>query len=451
MDSEKLMHDFPRNTQTLEQALQLKTGINYGLTTFHLLTVLLLLASSLAYSGAKWLPIFLLYILCYSVVAFGFHKPIENLVGKIPLNPSVFSPAGKIVNFVMLFVLFAFPILFFIVLKTVPLWHVIMSTDYYGIARFRASLYYDAPRWLSFGVAYYLKGIAPFYLLFLYHTRSKWFYPVFVCTLLFALNMIAKAYVVILLLPLFIYQLGKRQWKGAAKTALIGVFSLAFLVYLTNPQDWSRFWDKHHEEQSQMSATTEPITLPEFFKKAETTARLEVLKPVIGIAETVYIRLFAVPGRVTDEWLSMIPAKRPFLSGCGYRMLAPLLSCDFVSMPSVVYKAVYPQMVRDQNLRGSVTASHFINDYVNFGYPGVLLSALLTALLLASLEGFPRDRRILLALNFVPVLLLTETALPSVLHTGGMFLVNFLYLINRDRMLDIISCGRIGSRVAEDE
>lgn len=82
-----------------------------------------------------------------------------------------------------------------------------------------------------------------------------------------------------------------------------------------------------------------------------------------------------------------------------------------------------------------MTAASFMEDYANFGYAGLVLSGVLFALLLAFIARmFSGDWRWALILNFIPIAMMIELPLSTVLLTGGWAVTLMLYLIFRDRL-----------------
>ncbi len=82
-----------------------------------------------------------------------------------------------------------------------------------------------------------------------------------------------------------------------------------------------------------------------------------------------------------------------------------------------------------------MTAASFMEDYANFGYRGLVLSGALFAFLLAFIARmFSGDWRWALILNFIPIAMMIELPLSTVLLTGGWAVTLLLYLIFRDRL-----------------
>jgi len=156
--------------------------------------------------------------------------------------------------------------------------------------------------------------------------------------------------------------------------------------------------------------------------------------PVVQFVETIYLRIFVVPGQVVAVWFSNIPARLPFANGCGYRFVAAIRGCEFQFYPSLVHDIENPILVRE-GVHGTMTAASFMEDYANFGYRGLVLSGVVFAFLLAFIARmFSGDWRWALMLNFIPVAMMIELPLSTVLLTGGWAVTLLLYLVFRDRL-----------------
>lgn len=324
--------------------------------------------------------------------------------------------------------------LHFFYLGQVPVLGGIVSNDYYDIMRIRQSVFFEAPAVFRYLPNIVLKSLIPFLLLYFYVTgRRRIFLIALGVGTFYGLALMNKMFVVILYAPLMLYLLFSRRFFLAARMALIPVAALALLVFVQNPQVRPEFWTP----RDKATASGKPLII-EAPTLAETMAARKKTEsssyPVVQFVETIYLRIFVVPGQVVAVWFSNIPARLPFANGCGYRFVAAIRGCEFQFYPSLVHDIENPILVRE-GVHGTMTAASFMEDYANFGYRGLVLSGVVFAFLLAFIARmFSGDWRWALMLNFIPVAMMIELPLSTVLLTGGWAVTLLLYLVFRDRL-----------------
>lgn len=322
----------------------------------------------------------------------------------------------------------------FLYLGQVPVWGGIWSNDYFDIMRIRQSVFFEAPAAFRYLPNIVLKSLFPFLLLYFCVTgRKRAFWIALAIGTFYGVALMNKMFVVILYVPLILYLLFSRRFLVAAGMALIPVAALALLVFVQNPQVRPEFWTP----RGMATASGKPLiveapTIAEAIAARKKTQSSSY--PVVQFVETIYLRIFVVPGQVVAVWFSNIPSRLPFANGCGYRFVAAIRGCEFQFYPSLVHDIENPILVRE-GVRGTMTAASFMEDYANFGYRGLVLSGVLFALLLAFIARmFSGDWRWALMLNFIPIAMMIELPLSTVLLTGGWAVTLLLYLIFRDRM-----------------
>ncbi|WP_158590351.1 LamG-like jellyroll fold domain-containing protein [Noviherbaspirillum cavernae] len=149
-------------------------------------------------------------------------------------------------------------------------------------------------------------------------------------------------------------------------------------------------------------------------------------------ANSLLHRVLFVPGEVVGQWFAVIPDEIPFAQGCGYRPLAALLGCPHVNFSEAVYTLYNPYLV-EQGVEGTMNAASFMEDYANFGMPGLVLGGMLLAVLLYGLGVlFAGRRRVGVALNIVPLMYLSSGALLTLLLSGGWLATLCLYAVFYD-------------------
>lgn len=324
--------------------------------------------------------------------------------------------------------------LHFLYLGQVPVFGGVASNDYFDIMRIRQSVFFEAPAVFRYLPNIILKSLLPFLLLYYCVIgRRRAFLIVLGVGTFYGVALMNKMFVVILYAPLILYLLFNRRFRFAAGMALIPVAALALLVFVQNPHVRPEFWTP----RDKATASGKPLIV-EAPTIAETIAARRKTQstsyPVVQFVETIYLRIFVVPGQVVAVWFSNIPSRLPFANGCGYRPIAAIRGCEFQFYPSLVHDIENPILVRE-GVRGTMTAASFMEDYANFGYAGLVLSGVLFALLLAFIARmFSGDWRWALILNFIPIAMMIELPLSTVLLTGGWAVTLMLYLIFRDRL-----------------
>ena len=327
-----------------------------------------------------------------------------------------------------------FIVFHFLYLGHVPVLAGFASNDYFDIMRIRQSVFYEAPTLFRYLPNIVLKSLLPFLLLYYCVTdRKKVFFIKLAIGTFYGVALMNKMFVVILYAPLMLYLLFSRRFLFAAGVAVIPVAALALLVFVQNPHVRPEFWTP----RDKATASGKPLFV-EAPTIAETIAAREKTQsssyPVVQFVETIYLRIFVVPGQVVAVWFSNIPSRLPFANGCGYRFVAAIRGCEFQFYPSLVHDIENPILVRE-GVRGTMTAASFMEDYANFGYRGLVLSGALFAFLLAFIARmFSGDWRWALILNFIPIAMMIELPLSTVLLTGGWAVTLLLYLIFRDRL-----------------
>lgn len=140
-------------------------------------------------------------------------------------------------------------------------------------------------------------------------------------------------------------------------------------------------------------------------------------------------RIIFVPGEVVGYWFAVIPTELPFAHGCGYRPLATILGCTHVNFSKSVY-SLYNRNWVDQGVAGTMNAASFMEDYANFGVPGLIGGGMaLAGLLFLTGIAFSGRRQLGIALNIAPLLYLSSSALLSLLFSGGWLTTMLLYAI----------------------
>ncbi|KWT64571.1 hypothetical protein APY04_3239 [Hyphomicrobium sulfonivorans] len=271
------------------------------------------------------------------------------------------------------------------------------AEDNVGVALVRQNATASLPSWMMYANQITSRCLFPIAAV-LALWRGK--YALAVCVLAFGLLysacLLQKSGPILLLLPSILLLIYKRHYFFAgigATTALATVLALGFLG---NP------------------GIRTPQSVTGSLNNAST------------LSNSLLFRVAIVPGEVASEWFSVFPEKRSFGYGCGYRFLAPLVDCEFQNYARLIYDDFYKVEV-SKGLQGTVNAASMMTAYANFGWPGLVGSAVLHALIAwVLMMMFARTPELLLPINATYIFLLSSGDLFTMLLSGGWGLAIFL-------------------------
>jgi len=338
-------------------------------------------------------------------------------------------PAKSWINLLGDIFIFVFPVVYFGLAGRVPAYEMLVSTDYYVSSGLRHDFHDGIPTVMSYAGEYYIKAVAPLWLLYSSINRRPVFWPLAVYLGLVALAMITKSVVVIIFLPTLVYQLFSKKWAPAAVSALIVVGTVYGNILL---QDKSLSAPRTF----QTNAQGERIGTAAQGERIGTTAQGETIYPtnergasllerVLGLSRGIYVasdailtRLFYVHGLTVKFWMDSYTTDFPIENGCGYRWYASLAGCQFVYIPEKISLKYFPDL-HARGVGGSVSSANYVNAFANFGVWGVIIAGLLTGLLLGLLTvAFPNPV-IAIAVNATSIALTFENTLSILLNSGG--------------------------------
>lgn len=165
------------------------------------------------------------------------------------------------------------------------------------------------------------------------------------------------------------------------------------------------------------------VILPDVVRQSGNVSALQL------VFDTIYRRVFLVPGAVMTSWFSVVPSQLPYAKGCGYRWLAPLLGCKYIAYSVEINKIENPGLA-SRGVLGSMTTASFVEDYANFGVAGLVASGIVFSAILVSIARlFGTAWQANMALNAIPLILLLEIPLSTVILTGGWMTTLLLYLL----------------------
>lgn len=407
----------------------------------------LLLASLAMASGTRYLHFVLIflasllvaYIICWQLFArMSLHLPA--------FAGSMDQTWGSRASALVLACAVAFTIAHLLRLGGVPAIQGMLEKDYYVVMQIRQYIFHAELHAIwKYGPNILVKSIFPF-LVFYYLFRSRLLLVVaLVVGGLYAVSLMNKLFVVLLVVPALIHALTSRRWVAVAGLAVVPALGLAFLIQVQNPHLQSQAFiatvDALREHTRLGLDDEQRAALMRYYElhtnagegdgdeRGGKIATDHSIGALSIASDTLYRRVLLVPGAVMTAWFNHIPSHLPFAKGCGYRWMAPLVGCQYVAYAFKINDIENPGLA-SKGVRGSMTVASFIEDYANFGVPGLLASGLVLAVILAAIARlFGTAWQSNLALNAIPLILLLEIPLSTVILTGGWIITLLLYLL----------------------
>lgn len=402
----------------------------------------MLFSSVATETGTQYLGNLLLYamglIAMYLVFSWTMGRAFKHRVSRL-LNDDQFLDRVSIGLLVFSVIIV---IVHFIWLRGIPVIQGALNNDYYDIMRIRQAIFFEAPVFHRYMPNLLLKSVLPFLILYFYiGKRPLLFWLTLIVATLYGTALMNKVFVVIPIAPLCAYLILKRHFFLFVKVLVLPVCLLASLVFVQNPQIRPTFWTP----EGKATAAGKPLIVERTigakrYRGNDSIAENKVeaaLFPAFQFVETIYLRIYVIPGQVVSAWFNDIPEKLPFANGCGYRWAAALKGCDFLFFPQLVHDIENPVLVKE-GIHGTMTAGSFMEDYANFGKLGLLIGGVLMGFFLALIGKIYSEKwQAALIFNFIPIAMLIELPLTTVLLTGGWALTTFLYFIFQSRLAQL--------------
>ena len=285
----------------------------------------------------------------------------------------------------------------------IPLFTALAADSSLEAAIIRSLIQQHSPVWLKYLNSILLLGILPCICLFVVLMNLPGRRWIMGLSLLFSAFFLQKSYPLFIIIPALTYCWLSKQCIRGIKVMFAGI---AFFLFIHLTLSAQFFFIKNYSSDS--------------------TSHITAISPtnhVKGISE----RAFLIPGKTGALWLDAIPQKMPFLNGCGYRFLAPILKCQFVHYPEKIYAFYNPEFYA-KGLMGTMNVAEIFNSYANFGITGVVLSGFIISLFL-SLLGiiFRHYWQLTLSLFLPQILMMSSSAFSTQLLSGGwMFSIGVL-------------------------
>lgn len=389
--------------ETLRKTLDRVRGWELGL--MYLLVFGLVSFGVFNYSGGKYTVHLLLVLGSFLLVFTVLNQSLRSRTHRL-LSTIKFSETLKRIGILSMIGLTLSTILaHFLYLKDLPLLLQWQETDIIEAALVRQGITEGIPGLLGYAMSFVVKAFLPFLLVYTLHTkRTRLFWIILVIGLFYLVNLLQKSYMVLFFLPMIIYLVTSRKWLYAGISMITMVGLIFFLVYASNPA-----LRGHAQKERDMSGVAQSSR---------------------GLLD----RTLYMPGRVVTVWFESIPEEFPYQKGCGYKFIAPIKGCAYTDYAKKMYVKIYPQYA-EQGLQGTANGASFIYDYANFGKGGLILGgALLAIVLFLAQVVFYDNRRMLLTLNLMPVLLLSSSSLTSLFVSGGWGMILVLAHIYRKEL-----------------
>jgi hypothetical protein len=323
--------------------------------------------------------------------------------------------------------------IYLILLGNIPLIDAIRANEYYAVTRIRTDISKSGfPE--SYIPTLVTRSIGPATIIyFLHKNRLKIAFLVFLLIASLGLLTITKGHVIFATFPIILYCALTKRLRQAVMFLALAVIIIYAVMVVTNPaaNTACNFSSSMSDCACQVTSDPSPeqgIAVPSPEDSISTPlpgncADLRKAPPAEKLAGSLVRRALLVPGQVVAEWFEIFPTTVTFKWGCGYRFLAPIVGCKFERNARLVYAIQFPDRAA-QGILGNKNAAHFMEEYANFGVPGLFLAGALAALAVSvatvlmckiSLSAF-------LSINLIFILMLTSTALHTTLLSGGWFM-----------------------------
>lgn len=316
--------------------------------------------------------------------------------------------------FVVLLATTVVAVLHWITVGHVPLIEALRQNDNLVVQEIRRRASADAPSWLNYASNFLLKAFIPFTLVACSGRHPKLFAWVATVGALYAVSLVQKSYVITLFVPLWVAFLIGRRWIPFAVLTSGFFVVLFFLMIVAKPEKLVQ-----SGENERPGAANE---VPVFDKGVKENGL------VLDVTRSIARRVLLMPGWTVAAWFQHIPRDIPFQRGGAVRPLAAATGREFVELDRRIYDLEYPEYAAEHT-QGTLGSASFMYGWANFGWWGMALSGLITAIVLRLFTlPFGERWRWAVALNVFPLLALSAAALPTVALTHGWILTLVLFL-----------------------
>lgn len=383
-----------------------------------------LLIGVYAHSEFRYFPLLTIFIgtlfICYFILNKYLYNYFTQVSDIISLNIKSFST----LNLIAFGSIIGFIVLHYIYMNGVPLFKALATTDHLEVSRIRNEVTTNCPKWINYLASFYIKAIIPFYLFYFFQQKKYTLFSIlFLVGGFYTLSLLQKSYIVTIILPLFIFFLLKQRWWVSLLSLLFIIISVLYLTKVANPHLSNQVTSDIIKQE--IRDTTQTIKQPPALLEQPPEGEHKVVTMIKSLTD----RVLFVPGKVVSIWFTEIPKSFPYLKGCGFNFLAPILNCEYVDYSHLLYNKEFPEYAK-QGVIGSLVTASFMHDYANFGIFGLIISGIILALIFTSIRALFQSHFISqFVLNFTPVLILGTSALSTLLLSHGWLITLFLFTI----------------------
>lgn len=392
----------------------------HPLFAIYLSMFFLLCIGVITYSGFSFLHYLGMFLFTFLITYLFFMNRIKNknlFIENIQYFTNFFFKID-VLGYILISITIFFSIAHIVSLNHIPIISAFKCHSSDTISIIRNSISENKHFLWNYGSSFVIKAFFPFFILYLYVKGKKLLFTIFLTIgLIYTISLISKSPVVTIVFPVLIYALLKKRFFHFIIFSLIVFISIASIVLITNPS-LRGIEDESHK-------TVQVIDSP----------KGSFIAGVNGI----FKRTVLTPGEVVTIWFDMIPSKRPFLYGSGYRFIAPLKNVKFINYSTVLYSDIYPENIQ-KGINGSLNTASFMEDYSNFGIWGLIMSGIILGILFSLLQNvFLNKGALSISINIYPILLLSSTSLTTLLFSGGWGFLVILYLIFEKSIMSSIN------------
>ena len=296
-------------------------------------------------------------------------------------------------------------------LPALDAWHAYRLSE---VVQIRKSITEGQHPLINYMTSWNMKAVIPFTLALLMLRKEKWLYWLFFAFACgYAFVVMQKSFILLVLMPAGVISLFQRNWMYVIKYAFVGLSVVFLLTYIQNVSMRGGINDIRLDYEPQ------PVSTVTLFGK------------LFGGIQN---RVIIIPGKTVAHWFQLIPKEKPYLYGQGFKMVAKLTGKPYHNYAKELYPYVYPENAK-HGIIGSVNVASLMRGYSNFGTFGLILSALLLALVLHFISGIFKGPIVYsLAFNAFPILMLSSGSLLTILFSGGWLITIFLFLAYRNQI-----------------
>jgi hypothetical protein len=399
-------------------------GKEHILLTLYSFVFFVLLIGVYSHSEFKYFPLLAIFIGTLFTSYFLLNNYLSSFFTKLSDKVSLNINFFPLLNIIVFFSIIGFIFLHYIYMDGVPLFKALVTLDHLEVSRIRNEVTTNCPKWINYLASFYIKAIIPFYLFYFFHQKKYTLFTIlFLVSGFYTLSLLQKSYIVTIILPLFIFFLLSKKWLFSILSTTFIVCSVLFLTRVANPHLNNEASSKVNKQE--IIDTSQ--TVNQHLSSVEQPPKNE--HQVVTMAKSLIDRVFIIPGEIVSIWFSYIPEKLPYLNGCGYRFLTPVLNCEHIKYPEVIYDLEFPEYAK-LGVKGTLVTSTFMHDYANFGVIGLFISGIILSFVFFLIKMlFTNNFKLLLVFNLTPVLLLSSSALSTLLLSHGWMLSVALFVI----------------------